>query len=101
MKLEIKILERLKHPHILALYDFFEEEDCYILVTELIEGGDLLSALRRNFDYSENHARDLFVSICRTVRYIHMQDIVHRDLKVSQKFKMVLHSITSSLTISC
>ena len=82
LKLEVAILERLNHPNILTLLDFFEEKDCYILVTELLEGGDLLTALRKNFDYSENHARDVFVNICRAVRFIHMQDIIHRDLKV-------------------
>ena len=82
LKLEVKILERLKHPNILTLYDFFEETDSYILVTELLEGGDLLTVLRKNYDYSENSARDIFVTLCRTVRFIHMQDIIHRDLKV-------------------
>jgi len=34
----------MDHPHILKVYEYFEEEDCYHLVTELCEGGDM-------FDY--------------------------------------------------
>ena len=72
----------MKHKHIMVIYDFFEEEDHYIIVTELIEGGDVLSRLRSKKNYTEKDARDLFVTLARAVQYMHRQDVVHRDLKV-------------------
>ena len=82
LKLEVKVLARMKHKHIMVLYDFFEEQDNYIIVTELIEGGDVLSRLRSKNSYTEKDARDLFVTLTRAVQYMHRQDVVHRDLKV-------------------
>jgi serine/threonine protein kinase len=32
--------------------------------------------------YTENEARDLFVTLVSTIQYIHSKGVVHRDLKV-------------------
>jgi calcium-dependent protein kinase len=45
LKLEVKILKTLKHENILVLYDFFQQDDNYIIVTELIRGGPLTKRL--------------------------------------------------------
>ena len=38
---EVETLKTMDHPHILKVYEYFEEEHCYHLVTELCEGGDM------------------------------------------------------------
>jgi hypothetical protein len=82
LRLEVKILRSLHHPHVLYLYDFFEESLNYTLVTEMLMGGDVATRLSSKNNYNEKDARDLFVSLIETVKFIHQQDIVHRDLKV-------------------
>lgn len=34
--------------------------------------------------YTENEARDLFVTLVSTISYVHSKNVVHRDLKVSE-----------------
>lgn len=84
LQLEVSILKKLKHVNIMELHDFFEEPYHYVVVTEFMEGGDLLSRLRTRKNYSQKVARDLFVILASAVQYIHDQDVVHRDLKVSK-----------------
>ena len=86
LKQEVSILKKLKHVNIMELHDFFEEPFHFVVVTELIEGGDLLSRLRNRKNYSEKVARDLFVILALTVQFIHEHDVVHRDLKVSSLY---------------
>ena len=35
--------------------------------------------------YTENEARDLFVTLVSTISYVHSKNVVHRDLKVSEQ----------------
>ena len=102
LQLEVSILQKLKHVNIMELHDFFEEPSHYVVVTELMEGGDLLSRLRTRKNYSQKVARDLFVILASTVQYIHDQDVVHRDLKVSLvlSYKIVEGSFYSWITSS-
>lgn len=81
LAMEIEILGTLQHPHIIKLYETFDEgEDIYI-VTELVEGGELFDRIVAKSSYSEKEARDLIKVILQTLAYIHEQGIVHRDLK--------------------
>jgi calcium-dependent protein kinase len=49
---EIEMLKRLDHPNIIKLYEIYEDEKRYYLVTELCTGGELFDELtkRENFD---------------------------------------------------
>ena len=55
IKREVKILHLLKgHRNILHIIEFFEESDSIILVTELIEGGDLYTKLKKYHRLTED-----------------------------------------------
>ena len=43
---EVECLHILDHPNIMKMYHYFEDEKRYLLVTELIEGGDLFSRIK-------------------------------------------------------
>lgn len=36
---EIKVLKQLDHPHILKLYEFYQDEKNYYIIIELCTGG--------------------------------------------------------------
>jgi len=38
---EINILKEIDHPNIVKMYEFFEDEKRYYLVTEICKGGEL------------------------------------------------------------
>ena len=42
---EIDILKKLDHPNILKLYEFFQDQKRYFLVTELCNGGELFDKI--------------------------------------------------------
>lgn len=42
---EINILKKLDHPNILKLYEVFQDEKRYYIVTELCKGGELFDEI--------------------------------------------------------
>ncbi|KAI9988271.1 hypothetical protein PInf_021669 [Phytophthora infestans] len=78
---EVKILREMQHPHIVKLYDVFQEEKYFFLVTEYMPGGELFERIVKKNFYSEREARDLVKVLLQTIAFCHDADVVHRDLK--------------------
>ncbi|XP_076234918.1 serine/threonine-protein kinase SIK3 isoform X1 [Calliopsis andreniformis] len=78
---EVHIMKRLRHPHIIRLYQVMETEKMIYLVTEFAPGGEIFDHLVRNGRMPEPEARRIFRQIVLAVRYLHQQRVVHRDLK--------------------
>jgi calcium/calmodulin-dependent protein kinase I len=82
MKSEAEILKTLNHRYVIRCHDYYLEPARFIIVMELVEGGDLLTRLARKTVYSEKDARDLTEILLSAVNHCHQHDIVHRDLKL-------------------
>jgi calcium/calmodulin-dependent protein kinase I len=78
---EIKIMKKLKHPHILPLIEVSENKDYIFLVLELVTGGELFDKIVERGNYSEKDASNIVRQILEAVQYLHSQGVVHRDLK--------------------
>ncbi|XP_073524916.1 serine/threonine-protein kinase SIK1 [Phyllobates terribilis] len=78
---EVQILKRLRHPHIIRLYQVMETKDMIYIVTEYAKNGELFDYLTVRGRLSEEEARVKFLQILSAVEYCHSQNIVHRDLK--------------------
>jgi len=84
---EISILNKLKHPNIIKLYDLKKTKKHYYLVTEYCNGGDLTKALE-NYQYKfgrpfpEDLVQYFMRQIISAFKYIHNQGIMHRDIKL-------------------
>ena len=50
------MLKRLDHPNIIKLYEFYEDEKRYYLVTELCTGGELYDEITLRDHYEEQDA---------------------------------------------
>jgi len=81
LKTEIELLDNLNHPHIIKLFQVFDDETDFYIVTELVEGGELFDRIVSKTHYSEAEARDLVRLFLETMAYMHESDVVHRDLK--------------------
>jgi len=50
---EIEILKTLDHPNILKLYEFYQDEKRYYLVTELCTGDELFDETTKRPQFTE------------------------------------------------
>mmetsp|Transcript_28161 Transcript_28161/g.84228 ORF Transcript_28161/g.84228 Transcript_28161/m.84228 type:complete len:762 (+) Transcript_28161:61-2346(+) len=81
---EIEILFRYgAHPNIVTLREAFDAGDRCYLVTELLEGGELLDMILGAEQLSEAVAKQHIARVFRVVDYLHTHGVVHRDLKPS------------------
>jgi len=71
----------LDHPHVLKLYEYFEDNKNVYLVTEACKGGELFDRIIENEFFSEYQAARIFKQILQSINYCHSQGIAHRDLK--------------------
>ena len=79
---EIEILKIANHPHIIRLYDVFENLYYIYIIMEYCEGGDLFSYLeRRKFTLPERTAAVIIEQLATAIYYLHEYGIVHRDIK--------------------
>ncbi len=84
---EINLLKEVNHPHIITLFDVYEDDTSIHLVTELCTGGELYDKVIEKAESAEGHFNEedaaiIIRDILDAIRYIHDElNIVHRDLK--------------------
>eukprot|EP00934_Nitzschia_sp_Nitz4_P005317 Nitzschia sp. Nitz4//scaffold36_size144017//78439//79993//NITZ4_003098-RA/size144017-processed-gene-0.49-mRNA-1//1//CDS//3329549492//5307//frame0 len=80
---EVAILASLslQPPHIVPLIDFFEEDETYFLVKELLTGGGVLERIGdMGYRYNERIARGVVFNIMEALSFCHARHIAHRDV---------------------
>ncbi len=75
---EIKVLKTLDHPSILKIYEFYQDEINYYLITEYCSGGELYDRIIKMKNFSEVKAAQLMKQVLSAVAYCHKRKIVHR-----------------------
>ena len=71
----------LDHPNIIKVFEFFQDERHFYIVTELCTGGELFDRIIKKHRFGEKEAADTMHQILSAVVYCHENNIVHRDLK--------------------
>ncbi|XP_077411530.1 serine/threonine-protein kinase PLK4 [Vanacampus margaritifer] len=78
---EVEIHCRLKHPSILELYNYFEDNNYVYLVLEMCQNGEMGRYLKeREVPFTEDEARHFMHQIVKGMLYLHTHGILHRDL---------------------
>ena len=78
---EVQTLSQMDHPNIIKIYELIESPDSYNIITEYIEGGELLQMISREKFLTEKAAAKYIYDIACALNYCHSQGIVHRDLR--------------------
>ena len=95
---EIEILKRLDHPNIIKLYEFYEDDNRYYLVTELCTGGEVIDVLANKEKVTEKEASIIIAQMLSAIAYCHRQNVIHRDLKCDNIMFDVNNKIDIKLT---
>ncbi|XP_043707729.1 CBL-interacting serine/threonine-protein kinase 14-like [Telopea speciosissima] len=80
LKREISIMHRLRHPHIVKLYEVLATKTKIYFVMEFIKGGELFAKVAKG-RLNEDLNRRYFQQLIYAVGYCHSHGIFHRDLK--------------------
>jgi serine/threonine protein kinase len=80
---EIAIWKQLEHPNILPMVEVIETLGVCYIISELVEGGQLLDFVNNVGPLPEQVALHIFHQTCLGVRYLHEQCyLAHRDMKL-------------------
>ncbi|MBX9583248.1 MAG: serine/threonine protein kinase, partial [Gemmataceae bacterium] len=77
---EAEAAARLRHPHIVAVYDVGEQDGCPYPALEYVPGGTLARRLAVG-PLATRDAAGLVETLARAVDHAHRAGVVHRDLK--------------------
>jgi serine/threonine-protein kinase len=77
---ELLLLARLRHPHILPLYDSGQAGDLLFYVTPYVEGGSLRARLDAGGPLPPAEALALAREVAEALDYAHRHNAVHRDV---------------------
>ncbi len=92
---EARLLARLNHPNIIALYAFHQQHDRMWLVLEAIDGGTLQSLCDAHPQWAPTSAAALVLQVARALAHAHAHGVVHRDVSpnnvlVAQNGRVIL-----------
>lgn len=82
---EARVLSRIRHPSVLAVWDYGTEPRPYV-VMELLEGQDLEALLRHEERLPLDRATWIFSKVCEGLQSVHDAGIIHRDIKPANIF---------------
>jgi len=82
---EARAIANLRHPNIVQVYDFDEQDDRYFLVLEYIQGSTLQKRIATTFSRNElmplAEVVTIMVALCDGLNYAHEMGVIHRDIK--------------------
>ncbi|CAD8051734.1 unnamed protein product [Paramecium sonneborni] len=78
---EIQALRMFNHPNILKLYRVYENQSNIYLLTEHIDGPELVSQQSSKKIYQQEDLRIMIFNILSAIEQIHQQKVMHRDIK--------------------
>lgn len=79
---EIAILRTLDHPSILKIYEFYQQEKYFYLITEFCENGDLFDKISTvNAPFHEFTSAWISYQLLSAIYYCNSSCFIHRDIK--------------------
>ena len=78
---EIETLRKLRHPNIVRLFGFGEQDGLLFYAMELVEGKSLDQVVRSGYHFDWPEVAEIGIAICMALRHAHDRGIVHRDIK--------------------
>ncbi len=83
---EAKTIASLNHDNIIKVYDIEERYRTVFIIEELVDGISLEGLLKRLKTIPPPAAVHYLIQICSGLDYAHKQDIIHRDINITNIF---------------
>jgi tRNA A-37 threonylcarbamoyl transferase component Bud32 len=80
---EAEMMAQLKHPNIINIYDYGEQDGLPYIVMEYLAGDTLSHILKERQRLSLDESLPLLRDLASALDFAHAQGIVHRDIKAS------------------
>lgn len=78
---EARAVAGLRHPHIVTVYDFGEDQTRQYIVMELFSGGSLRDLLRAEARLHPYYALTITAQLADALGHAHRHGLIHRDVK--------------------
>jgi len=78
---EIETLKTLKHPNIVQLYGYGEQNGHIFFAMELVDGTSLEEEIQNGRRFHWRETIRIGIEICRALKHAHDCGVIHRDLK--------------------
>lgn len=80
---EVRRLAKIRHPNIVEVHGAEEHEGRVGMWMDLLEGSSLEECLSRQGPFSAGEAAVVGIDLCRALAAVHLEGLVHRDLKAA------------------
>ena len=78
---EIESLKKLRHPNIVRLFGYGEQQGSMFYAMELVEGTSLEEEIREGRRFEWREVTQIAVKMCKALKLAHDHGIIHRDIK--------------------
>ncbi|CAD8066591.1 unnamed protein product [Paramecium primaurelia] len=94
---EIQILQKIDHPHFVKLHEIYQGENSYYLVTDYLQGDTLYNYIKTFPDdqIPSHQIREAIKIILTALKYLEINNIIHRDIKLENILLQQQNDITS------
>jgi hypothetical protein len=93
---EAKTMAQLRHPNIITIHDFGDQDGVPFIVMEYLTGETLSQILAKQGCLSLGEALPLLQDLASALDYAHQQGVIHRDIKPSN---VIVEPITTLTTV--
>ncbi|KAG5188417.1 kinase-like domain-containing protein [Tribonema minus] len=80
LRQEIAILRTLNHENIILMFDAFETDRDFCVVTEFAQG-ELFQILQDDHSLPEPQVQNIAKQLVKALNYLHSHRVIHRDMK--------------------
>ena len=98
-KEQISLVSKLDHINLVKIFDYYQDDQNYYIVMELLQGGCLFDKLTEEQFLNEFNAAKIIRQILAAVSHLHSNGIAHRDIN-PQNIYMVTNKQDFNIKLS-